>query len=447
MKDRRIPLTVSAILISALWSMIGHAEPGPIAFKPRLQQVIDAHYDEVDALYRDIHEHPELAFQETRTAALLASALRSRGFEVTEQVGKTGVVAMLRNGEGPTILVRTELDALPMAEKTGLPYASRQLRDWEGEQTPVAHSCGHDIHMSVWVEVATALAELRDLWHGTLMFVAQPAEENDSGAEAMLKDGLYTRFGRPDHAVALHTGPFGYGMVGYRAGPIMSAEDTLRIVFKGRGGHGSSPHSAIDPVLIASRFVVDVQSLVSREMDPSAFGVVTIGAIHGGSAGNIIPDEVTLRGTIRSYSPEVGRKLTTGVRRVAMAEAALSAAPDPDLSITHDTDALVNDAASMQRAASVLQAAFGRGAFEMAPVPASEDFTRYGEQGVPLTYFFIGVYEPDRFLSAMKAGESLPSNHSPQFAPVPKPTIETGALAMSLVVLEFLQGSPPGQSQ
>ncbi|MCB1691680.1 MAG: amidohydrolase [Pseudomonadales bacterium] len=438
MKVRTILRAPSGLLFGMLCSLGAYASPDVNALKASLQQVIDAHYGHVEEIYHDIHQHPELAFNEVRTASVLASEMRSLGFEVTEHIGKTGVVAMLRNGEGPLILVRTELDALPMPEKTGLPYASRQMREWRGVQTPVAHSCGHDIHMSVWIEAATALVATRDRWRGTLMFVAQPAEENDSGAEAMMKDGLYARFGKPDHAVALHTGPFGYGMVGYRAGAVMSAEDTLEIVFKGHGGHGSSPHSTIDPVLIASRFVVDVQSLVSREKDPSAFGVVTVGAIHGGSAGNIIPDEVTLRGTIRSYAPEVGEKLTAGVRRIATAEAALSAAPDPMISITHDTDALVNDPASMARAAAVLQAAFGRNAFEMSPVPASEDFTRYAEGGVPLTYFFIGVYEPARFIAAMKSGESLPSNHSPLFAPVPKPTIETGALAMSLVVLDFL---------
>jgi amidohydrolase len=296
-------------------------------------------------------------------------------------------------------------------------------------ETVVAHSCGHDIHMSVWVATATALVQLKDRWHGTLMFIAQPAEETDSGAAAMLDDGLFTRFGRPDHALALHTGPFGYGMVGYRAGPIMSAEDTFEIEFKGRGGHGSSPHTTIDPVLIASRFVVDIQALVSREKNPADFGVVSVGAIQGGSAANIIPDSVRLRGTVRSYDPGVEGKLTEGIRRVASAEAALAAAPEPDVAITHDADALVNDAVATERAATVFKAAFGRNAFEMSPVPASEDFTRYGAAGVPLTYFFIGVYEPQQFFDAMKSGRSLPSNHSPLFAPVPKPTIQTAPLS------------------
>ena len=415
------------------------APPDATAAKPQIEAIIEAHYDHTDALYRDIHAHPELGFREVRTAARLAAEMRSLGFEVTERVGRTGVVAMLSNGPGPTILVRTELDALPMAEKTGLPYASTATAEWNGTETPVAHSCGHGVHMAVWVATATALAQLRERWHGTLMFVAQPAEETGSGAAAMLDDGLFTRFGKPDHAVALHTGPFGYGMVGYRAGPVMSAEDTFEIRFDGRGGHGSSPHTTIDPVLIASRFVVDVQSLVSREKDPSAFGVVTVGAIEGGSAANIIPDAVQLRGTIRSYDSGVGAKLTQGVRRVASAEAALAGAPDPQVTITHDTDALVNDAAAMDRAAAVFKAAFGPNAIEIPPVPASEDFTRYGAAGVPLTYFFIGVYEPMQFFAAMKSGQPLPSNHSPLFAPVPKPTIQTGALAMSLLVLDLLQ--------
>ncbi len=436
---RSVLIRCAALLIAALTGNATAAEFDALAVKPLVQNAIDAHYAHLDALYRDIHAHPELGFHETRTASILAAQMRALGLRVTEHVGKTGIVAMLENGPGPTILVRTELDALPMEEKTGLPYASKEKATWRGETTYVAHSCGHDIHMVSWVATATALVTLKDRWHGTVMFVGQPAEESDSGAAAMLADGLFERFGKPDHALALHTGPFGYGMVGYRSGPIMSAEDTLEITFNGRGGHGSSPHSAIDPVLIAARFVVDVQSLISREKDPSAFGVVTIGAIHGGSAGNIIPDAVNLRGTVRSYDAGVARKLGDGIRRIASAEAALAAAPEPDVVITHDADALVNDVAATERVASVFKTAFGRNAFEIAPVPASEDFARYGEAGVPLTYFFIGVYEPQRFFDAMKAGQALTSNHSPLFAPIPKPTIETGATAMTLATLELLE--------
>ena len=436
-KVRVMHLTV--LLAGALVARLSGAAPLDVAaVQPEVRSAIEERYRHFDALYRDLHAHPELGFEEVRTATRLASEMRALGFTVTEHVGKTGVVAMLANGPGPTIMIRTELDALPMEEKTGLPYASKDTVLWRGEKTPVAHSCGHDIHMVSWVATAAALAALRDRWHGTLMFVAQPAEETDSGATAMLADGLFERFGKPDHALALHTGPFGYGMVGYRSGAIMSAEDTLEITFNGRGGHGSSPHSAIDPVLIAARFVVDVQSLVSREKDPGAFGVVTIGAIHGGTAGNIIPDSVTLRGTIRSYDSATGRKLNDGVRRVALAEAAVAAAPDPVVTLTHDTDALVNDAAAADRIAAVFKAAFGRNAFEMAPVPASEDFSKYGEAGVPLTYFFIGVYEPQQFFEAIQAGRSLPANHSPLFAPVPEPTIVTGATAMTLAALDLV---------
>ncbi|HWA61181.1 MAG TPA: amidohydrolase, partial [Caulobacteraceae bacterium] len=387
-------------------------------------------------------QHPELGFHEVRTAARLARELRDAGFQVTEKVGGTGVVGLYRNGPGPVVMIRTELDALPMQEKTGLPYASQATASYAGHETPVAHSCGHDIHMAAWVGVARTLVEMKTRWSGTLMFVAQPSEEDDSGADAMLKDGLFQRFAKPDFALALHTGPFAYGMVGYRAGPIMSAEDTLTVRFIGRGGHGSSPHATIDPILMASRFVVDVQGVVSREKDPKAFGVVTIGAVDAGSAGNIIPDSATLRGTIRSYDDSVRGPLLAGVRRTAMAEAAMSGAPAPDIEIRHDADPVVNDAALAERLGGVFRAAFGPMAIVMDPAPASEDFGRYAREGVKTHYFFIGVYEPKRFFDSLRSGEPLPSNHSPLFAPVPEPTIKTGVTAMALAALELLTPAP-----
>lgn len=435
----RLAPLAAMLLMAASAPPAAAGEQGALQAKPEVDRILAGAYPRLDALYKDIHQHPELGFQEVRTARKLAAELRGLGFEVTEGVGKTGVVGFFRNGEGPTIMVRTELDALPMAEKTGLPYASTAVAAYQGENTPVAHSCGHDIHMASWVGAATALVALKDRWRGTLMFVAQPSEENDSGADAMLADGLFTRFGKPDYALALHTGPFAYGMVGYRPGPIMSAEDTLRIDFAGRGGHGSSPSTTIDPVLIASRFVVEVQAVVSREKDPKQFGVVTIGAIHGGTAGNIIPDEVTLRGTVRSYDAGVRAKLLGGVERVASAASAMSGAPAPKVTITHDANPVVNTPAVTEAVGQVFKAAFGPRAFVIDPVPASEDFSKYTEAGVPSMYFFIGALEPQAFFAALKSGQELPSNHSPLFAPVPEPTIKTGATAMTLAVMDLMK--------
>ena len=297
-----------------------HAQVAPI---------IAGMYPSLEALYKDLHANPEVAFQEVRTAARMADEMRKLGFEVTEKIGGTGVVAIYKNGAGPTVLVRTELDALPMEEKSGLPYASKAKTTFNGRETFVAHSCGHDVHMASWVGTARTLLAMKEQWKGTLMFVAQPAEETVSGAKAMLNDGLFKRFGKPDFAYALHTSATPYGTIGYRAGPTSSNSDSLDITFKGRGGHGSAPDKTIDPIAIAARFVTDVQAVVSREKDPAEFGVITVGAIQGGTVGNIIPDTVVLRGTIRSYKPEVREKLLAGIRRTANAAAAMGGAPEP----------------------------------------------------------------------------------------------------------------------
>src|SRR6201992_2671720 len=298
MKHVLAPLLASAALLVALPA---HAELDVPALKSAIETSVESNYDHLDALYKDIHAHPEIAFQEVKTAAKLAAEMRALGFEVTEHVGITGLVAIYKNGNGPTVMVRTEMDALPMEEKTGLPYASHDKATWFGRETFVAHSCGHDIHMASWGGSAKALVELKDHWRGTLMFIAQPAEESVEGARAMLADGLFTRFAKPDVAFGLHDGAGAYGNVSYRDGVGFAIADLLEVTFHGRGGHGASPQSTIDPVMIAARFVVDVQSVISREKDPTEFGVLSIGAIHGGTAANIIPDDVMLAGTIRTF--------------------------------------------------------------------------------------------------------------------------------------------------
>jgi amidohydrolase len=429
------PLLASVALYASL-PQSAHAELDVPALKAKIETSLESDYPKLDALYKDIHAHPEIAFQEEKTAAKLTAEMRALGFEVTEHVGKTGVVAIYKNGDGPTIMVRTELDALPMEEKTGLAYASHDKTIWQGRETFVDHSCGHDIHMASWVGAAKTLVGLKDQWHGTLMFIGQPAEEIVSGAKAMLQDGLFTRFPKPDFGFALHDGPFAYGTVLYRVGVGSSNSDSLYVKFRGRGGHGAVPQVTIDPVMMAARFVVDVQSVISREKDPTEFGVVSIGAIHGGTAENIIPDDVTLFGTIRTFKPEVRAKMLEGIERTAKAVAAMANAPEPEIKITEGAKAVVNDAEVVDTAAKVLKAAFGDKIRTSPPGTPSEDYSEFINAGVPSMFFNIGVYEPERVAAAYNGtGPQLPSNHSPLFAPVPKPTIETGVEAMTLAVL------------
>jgi hippurate hydrolase len=342
-------------------------------------------------------------------------------------------------------MVRTELDALPMEEKTGLDYASRDKGMLYGRESFVAHSCGHDIHMASWVGTAKALLDLKDRWHGTLMFIAQPAEEIVSGAKAMLDDGLFTRFKKPDAAFALHDGPFPHGTIRYRTGIGSSISDGLYIKFHGRGGHGATPQSTIDPIVIASRFIVDVQSVISREKDPTEFAVVSIGSIHAGTVGNIIPDEARLLGTIRSFKPEVRTKLWAGIERTAKAAAAMADAPAPEILITEGTKSVINDAAVVGPAAEALKAAFGERIATSPPGTPSEDFSEFAAAGVPSMMFNIGVYDMERWTAAIKDGTPLPGNHSPLFAPVPKPTIETGVKAMTLAVLSAFDAHARGK--
>jgi amidohydrolase len=438
-------LLASSALLASL-SLHARAELDVVSLKSAIARSLESNYPKLDALYRDLHAHPEIAFQEEKTAARLAAEMRDLGFEVTEHVGKTGLVAIYRNGEGPTIMVRTELDALPMEEKTGLPYASRDKATAQGRETFVAHSCGHDIHMASWVGTAKTLVGLKDRWHGTLMFIAQPAEEIGAGAKAMLADGLFTRFPKPNFGFALHDSAFAYGTVRYSVGIRSSSADGLYIKFRGRGGHGAAPHLAIDPVMMAARFVVDVQSVISREKDPTEFGVVSIGTIHGGTALNIIPDDVVLVGTIRSFKPEVRAKMFAGIERTARAVAAMSNAPEPEIKITDGIKAVINDPGVLGTAEKVLKAAFGDKFEPSPPVTASEDFSEFISAGVPSMMFNIGVYEPERVAAAGEDdGAQLPGNHSPLFAPVPKPTIETGVEAMTLAVLSVFDRHAGGK--
>ena len=408
--------------------------------KLAIERSLEAQYARIDALYKDIHAHPELGFQEVRTAAKLSAELKALGFEVTEGVGRTGIVALYRNGPGPTVMVRTELDALPLLEKTGLPYASTAKQTLRGVETPVMHACGHDIHMAVWVAVAKVMLDLKDQWSGTLMFVGQPAEEGGGGARAMVADGLFTRFPKPDYGFALHVGPGPYGYVAYKPGVINSTADGLTVKFIGKGGHGSRPHTTIDPVMMAATFIVDVQNIVTREKDSARFGVVSIGSVQAGNAGNVIPDSATLRGTIRSWDNDTRLRMIAGVERTAKAVAMMAGAPPPEVTIAEGAKAVVNDDALAQRSGMVLKAAFGDKA-RLLPEPgsASEDYSEFVAAGVPSFYFGLGGLDPAKWAEAQRTQTALPGNHSPEFAPVPEPTIRTGVQAMSLVLLDVLQ--------
>jgi hippurate hydrolase len=429
---------LAALLLAS--SLAPAAAPDAVAALKRIDASVNAQWPRLEALYRDLHAHPELAFEEVRTAATLAKEMREAGFTVTEGVGRTGLVAMFANGSGPLVMVRTDLDGLPMEDQTGLPYASRARAQYNGAETFVAHSCGHDIHMSVWVGTARALVAMKDRWRGTLMFIAQPAEERVSGAKAMLEDGLFSRFGKPDAGFGLHVMPGAFDEVQWRTGAMTSNGTSLTVRFTGRGGHGSDPSATIDPVMMASRFVVDLQSVVSREKDPTAFGVVSIGAIHGGSAGNIIPDSVTLQGTVRSTSDVVHEKLEDGVRRTANAVAAMAGAPAPEVQLRGGVKSVINDEQVTARAAAMLTAGLGAKA-RIAPAAwtAGEDFTEFVNAGVPSFYFGLGAYDPVQYAQAIASGTPLPANHSPGFAPAPDPTIRTGIRAMSLAVLSALE--------
>ena len=424
--------------IAAFVATAAHAAPLNVpATLKTIDAQLDRDYPQLDALYKDIHAHPELGFQEVETSKKLAAQMRALGFTVTENVGKTGVVAVFKNGDGPKILVRTELDGLPMQEKSGLPYASQATAIYRDEKTFTAHSCGHDIHMAAWVGTAKQLVALKAKWKGTLVFIAQPSEETTGGARAMLADGLFDKIGgKPDYGFALHVGNGPAGEVAWKAGVLTSTSDGLDITFDGRGGHGSMPATTIDPVLMAARFTVDVQSVISREKDPSAFGVVTVGSIQAGSAGNIIPDKARIRGTVRTQDNAVREKILDGVQRTVKAVTDMAGAPPADVKITPGGKMVVNDQTLTDRTAVVFKAAFGKNAVvQDKPGSASEDYSEFVLAGVPSVYFGIGGYDPAEIAKAKAEGRQIPSNHSPFFAPTPEPTIRTGVEAMTLAIL------------
>jgi amidohydrolase len=406
---------------------------------------VEAVYPDARALYIDIHQNPELSSHETQTAAKLASHLRTLGYTVTENVGGTGVVAVLKNGAGPTVMLRTELDALPVEEKTGLPYASKvRTKDDAGHDVAVMQACGHDIHMASMFGTAAIMARSKEKWHGTLILIGQPAEETISGAKRMIEDGLMTRFPKPDVALALHVGnELPAGKVGVGPGYRFSNADSLRITIYGKGGHGSMPNSTIDPIVIAARTVVALQTIVSREVKPGEVAVVTIGYIQAGTKNNIIPDQADLGLTVRSYKPEVRKQVLAAITRITKAEAsAAGATREPKIESFESTDAVYNNPALAQRMEGALETALGKDnvIVEEAGM-ASEDFSFLTAQGVPSFYFSLGGANPAKYAEAKSTGTNLPSNHSSLFAPDLDPTLHTGIEAEVAVLRNLLNGS------
>jgi amidohydrolase len=392
---------------------------------------------ELESLYRELHEHPELAFHEERTAAALADRLRVLGFEVTTQVGGTGLVAILRNGSGPVVMLRTELDALPIEEKTGLPFASKAKGlNSEGKEVPVAHACGHDLHMTGWYGTAKIMAHRRNKWHGTLMLVGQPAEEITRGAAAMLADGLFTRFPKPDFAISMHDEPsLPSGKVGFHAGFFRASSDAVDVTIFGRGGHGGKPQLTVDPVVLAARSILGIQTIVSRETDPLSPAVVTIGSIHGGNAGNVIPDEVRMQMSVRTYDDKVRKRILASIKRQVDAEAAAADAPSPpSIKVIPGSEAVYNDPQLTTRLVDVLRQNLGvESVLEMPAKMTSEDFSEYGRAGVHAVLLHIGAVNP----ATLASGGRLPDLHSPQWFPELEPTLRS-LVAAEVVMLSDL---------
>jgi hippurate hydrolase len=404
---------------------------------------VEAIYADLESLYVDLHQHPELAFQEVQTSARLATRLKALGYEVATGVGRTGIVGVMKNGPGPTVMMRTELDALPVEEKTGLPFASHVVTPTAGGgSTPVMHACGHDLHMAAWTGTARMMAEHRGAWSGTLVMVAQPAEEALGGAKAMLADGLFTRFPRPDFALSLHdddTMPS--GTIGYHPGLFRAISDGVTITVYGRGGHSAMPYNTIDPVVLASRIVLALQTIVSRENNPTDPVVISIGSIHGGTAGNIIPDEVRLQLSVRTYTPEVRQRTLDAIRRIAKGEAIAAGAPrEPRVEAPATASAPVyNDPEVTQRLATALKRNLGASnVVEMPLKMTSEDFAEYGVAGVRSVLLHIGAVAPEKLQAAKQTGIPVPAPHSPEWAPDLKPTLTAAVRAETAALLELL---------
>lgn len=442
----------------ARWIVLAVAVVGtvlPAAAQSDLDQKIESNMEDWVGTYKHFHANPELSTQEKETSALLASTLRKLGYDVTDHFGQYeeanlvsyGVVAVMKNGPGPTVYVRTDMDALPVKENTGLPYASKVTVKREGGEVGVMHACGHDLHMTVFLATAKMLAENRSQWSGTVVLIGQPAEEGLGGAAAMLRAGLFTKFPKPDYVLALHDSPVvPAGQVAWHEGPMLAGSDSVDITIRGFGGHGAAPHMTKDPIVIASELVVFLQTIVSREMDPLQPAVVTVGTFHAGTKRNIIPDDAHLQLTVRTMTPEQREKTLAAITRATNGIAAASGVPAeraPIIEISKEgVPATINDPALTRRVATAMEKALGKeNVVPGSPVMGSEDFSLFAlsDPKPPISMFWLGAVDPAKWKDAQEKGTRLPSLHSSEFAPLPEPAIRTGVKAMTSAVMDLLK--------
>jgi amidohydrolase len=440
----------SIVLISVLLPAFAFAQQTP-------QSLADAELPSLLAIYKDIHSHPELSGHEERTAALIAKELRAAGCQVTDHIGKYenpklrgyGVVGVMKNGDGPTVLVRTDMDALPVEEDTGLPYASKAVaKNDEGKDVHVMHACGHDAHMAAFIGTARALAKLKDQWHGTILFVAQPAEETGNGARALLKDGLYTRFGKPNFALGFHDkADLETGKIGVTEGYTYANVDSVDLTVYGVGGHGAYPYRTKDPIVLSAEIINALQTIASRENNPLDPIVITVGSIHGGTKHNIIPDEVKMQLTVRTYKPDVRDRVLAAIDRIAKGIAVTAGVPPeraPTVTLRKDEfcPATYNNPDLIKRLVAVWKNSLGSENVDMVdPTMGGEDFSEYSlpDHSIPAVDFHIGSVDPAKIADSKNTGAPLPSLHSSKFAPVPEPTIRVGIIGMTSAVLELMK--------
>jgi len=438
-----------------LLAMVALASSLPAVSQGDLDQKIDSNIEDWVGTYKHFHQNPELSTQEKETSALISSMLRRLGYDVTDHFGQYdepgltayGVVAVMKNGPGPTVYVRTDMDALPVKENTGLAYASKVTVKRAGGEVGVMHACGHDLHMTVFLGTAKMLAESKSQWSGTVVLIGQPAEEMVSGAAAMLRAGLFTKFPKPDYVLALHDSPvLPASVVAWHEGPILAGADAVDITIRGFGGHGAAPNMTKDPIVIASELVVFLQTIVSREMDPQQPTVITVGSFHAGTKHNIIPDDAHLQLTVRTMTPEQREKTLAAIKRATngIAEAAgVPAERAPIIEVGKDAvPATINDPALTRRVAAALEKALGKeNVVQGKPVMASEDFSLFAlsDPKPPITMFWLGAVDPEKIKESQEKGTRLPSLHSSEFAPLPEPAIRTGVKAMTSAVMDLLK--------
>jgi hippurate hydrolase len=434
-------------LVICVFFQVGNGQVRPETLK-HISDFTGKQYPSLEKLYQLLHANPELSLKEVNTAGTMAEELRKAGFQVIEKIGGHSLAGVFKNGDGPTVLIRTDMDALPQEEKTGLPYASKVRGvNIVGADVPVMHACGHDVHMTVFIGAARAMVEAKKFWKGTLVMVAQSSEENGVGADLAFKDGLYDKIPYPDYALALHNhAGMAAGTVGYNDGPFMASVDMMNITVRGKGGHGAVPHQAIDPVVLSAEMIMAFQTIVSREINPLEPAVITVGSIHGGTVHNIIPEEVKLQLTIRAYDPAIREQIIASIRnksKYLALQAGLSEDRLPEISFNEpSTPATINDKPFTQKVVKVLSEAVGSvNVVEMPPSMIGEDFSRFGMQSkkVPICMFWLGTVDPLILKEAQSTGKTLPSLHSSTFSPLPETTIKTGIRAMTAAAISVLQ--------